>query len=447
LRDKKSGRLTQSVIVVFDQPVSREQAIKEINENYEKDNQQVSYMDKYDLINEKSSNSLDFNDFSPHGENRHEDDCHQENPVYNNYHTINSNILNSSSLNKEECLRSAQNSTSDENRIFKRVEIELPPAKQRSLEQQSDQPLANEKVNRRHQTYDDCAREILNFWSACGLVSPRTAKQEKYAIGTLERALRGTLFNDHPGYEKYQNRKFSVEEIKLAVERFKQSAFDPLVRPANPSMKNKLKKQQIGQWILNDFVKNQDGHSLSQFIKNFESEPKKISVKSEIKEDKHPEYTEAIKEQYVENALSGMQPIRKWSAKDENKFIDAAANLNDFIIRYNSRINQVTYRNGVTPKIAARWLVKAVVESEGAQFHQVSPSWLVTETTWNNRFPQWLVDQNIIPENGICKTPEQPRKRMSQKEWIELRENDPEKADILFKQAEREMYAEMGRRV
>lgn len=238
------------------------------------------------------------------------------------------------------------------------------------------------------------AREIALFWISAGLRSFKDEKAKKRAISKLERVLRGTLFNDQPGYEKFYGKKFTVEEVIQAIKNFKIAATDPKYRPGLLATKKKMMQIGLCEWLLNEFCKK-NGVATSSFITNLEPPKPVSSPKYEpATEDLYPEITSTLKRVFCQSICQSDNPLVPWDVKDENNFRKTSNFLYDFYEKNKSRVSRVY--QGMGPEKMAKLLIQCISSSTDAERFRITTGWLCSSKTLNTRFPQYLVDENIF---------------------------------------------------
>lgn len=145
------------------------------------------------------------------------------------------------------------------------IKARVKEAELDSMKKQKAKPKA-QKEYKAPPTVED----IINHWNSLDLVTHRnTSKVYRAAIKVIKKLLRGHFFNDKKGYEaKYGERKFTPDEIKLAMSRFSESV------SGNSKRYAPRKKQGMDKFFFCPYFRG----SQSLFLLYLEDDPEVLRV-------------------------------------------------------------------------------------------------------------------------------------------------------------------------
>lgn len=233
-------------------------------------------------------------------------------------------------------------------------------------------------------------RSVMKYWEGRGLhVSREGTKAHRDSIKKVSALFAGRAFN-HSEFEEYQRQKFSIKDIKKAVDRFALAALNPHYLPI-VQYKKKLRAIPIGAFIYSPFAQNGTGRS--QFIHYLENAPVVTGVPVEPLEDSYPKMTSALKRVYKKEVLGGVEP--KMDVKEENHFVMASQKLIEFVKKNRGKLK---WHQSFTPSVLADWMVEALRKATGDDFSKVSPGWFSSEMMFNRRLPAYLSSQALLGE-------------------------------------------------
>lgn len=126
---------------------------------------------------------------------------------------------------------------------------------------------------------------VVDYWLENIVNHKKSTKAFKNGCDTVKKAMKGFLFREDitPDYDKYFGRRFTEDEILLAMERFKLAKFADDYAPVSKTWLKSINLQTFFYNPMSQFEK-------SLFIKYLNNEPQKIIQNL----DPDPEITEAI---------------------------------------------------------------------------------------------------------------------------------------------------------
>jgi hypothetical protein len=181
-----------------------------------------------------------------------------------------------------------------------------------------------------------------------------------------------------------KDKRYSIEEIKSSIDNFTQAVYNPDIEPIAPDKKKKLKYLTIG-----DFIFSFQGYSY--FKEYLNKKPSKVI------EDKFPSMTKALKRLYSEDVFGTTHKV--FDFEEENHFRRASMRLKKFLNDNNKNWSNMMIPVGDYEE--ARLLWESIKSSlNGADdFSKVTPSWLISNHTFNHRLPAFLYHQGYLLED------------------------------------------------
>jgi hypothetical protein len=235
-------------------------------------------------------------------------------------------------------------------------------------------------------------QSIIDLWEANGLRKTRFGnKTYQDNVKQLRSLLRGTFFNNTSFKDEYSDRKFTVDEIKVAIKRFQNAALDKDYEPTG-EYKNRLKGYSISQFIYNPMTTNGER---SYLIKCIKTSPKKVSQSVTLKQI--PPQVEPIqqvfKSFYLERLRGGLK--LKITPQDENNFRDGAIRLYNFIIDNSKQIRTIS-----DDKEIARMMCEAILDWSKGDPSQITSAKFKSDHTYETLLPSKLMNMGVIEEGG-----------------------------------------------
>lgn len=185
--------------------------------------------------------------------------------------------------------------------------------------------------------------EILNYWNTLGLRkhSKPNTKVYKQSLKNINSLLKGKFVPPEGFDSKYRNRKFTVAEIQIAIQRFAVATLNPNYVPAN---KEFLRKVSLCDFIFAPYA---EGEWKSKFLMYLETKPEKL--RPAIKKDKYPKTTERLAELYC------IETNKKVGKADMKFVVRASAALHEFM-----KQNSKKFKSDLTMKGLSKILIQTV---------------------------------------------------------------------------------------
>jgi hypothetical protein len=287
--------------------------------------------------------------------------------------------------------RSATNRQPLEKKTFRTA------TKQHSLEHNKDKAL-EKKTSRSCRkdiacSQDNAAAEIMSRWEELDL-SAIERKYRNSISADLEKLMSGRFFEHTQldnGHNKYVDRSFTKDEILTAIENRARAANDLNYYPISRTTKSKIKKMPMSIWLYNAKA------ATSHFLQDFEKPPRRAKIKEDLVEDEYPDYTEAVKNAYVDKVLYGVEPITDWTSHEENCFRKSAKLLHQYFEKNADKIKfhdkKTYYKNAELLIKSIRYAVDKDDESENVR---ITPGWLCNPTAFTTRLSQYIGQQRMI---------------------------------------------------
>lgn len=157
---------------------------------------------------------------------------------------------------------------------------------------------------------------ILDFWNSSGLRKHQDPNTKVYrdVVKVIKSLLRGKAFENRP-MEGYKTKRWTVEEITKAIERFSIAANDPQFRPTN---KERMRKTSFTTFVWNDYFPENPSHLV--YYHNNEPEPFRLM------NDENPEITLYFEKVLREKGNGNGQMSRQ----DKMKLVSGAERLMRF---------------------------------------------------------------------------------------------------------------------
>jgi len=229
---------------------------------------------------------------------------------------------------------------------------------------------------------NELAEEIFHYWEANGLnVGNEGTKIRFETIEKLNALTTGLLPHGDPckfwkgtDFDSIAPPEMTIDKIKTAIDRF--ILFNRFKKGTNYSLSKFIFEPRAttirGRSLLIYYLKNDPGEQL--------------------REDKHPVLTTALKKEYERTVLGGRK--RKYTVADCNCFILAAEKATKF---YNKNKNSLTFGDFCLPNQIAECMMECIV-AVCPEVNKIAPSWFCSEKQFEQRLPAYLYDQGIFRE-------------------------------------------------
>jgi DNA-binding transcriptional ArsR family regulator len=224
-------------------------------------------------------------------------------------------------------------------------------------------------------------RDILEHWIGLGLYLPKeTTKDYITGVEKIKRLLSGYQFN----------KKFTVDDIKIAISNFSLAALDNDFEPSNLVYKKILKKTSLSSFIENSFSNGEK----SMFLKYFSSPPEIKKSDEKLLQDSYPSLTKKIKDIYRAKVLSNSKI--KFNIREENCFIKASQRIQEFF-KENSIHLHLCSTLSDSEKVQYLWnAILADIGESVTSIRKVTPGWFCSDATFHHRYPAYLTQQGIL---------------------------------------------------
>jgi len=305
--------------------------------------------------------------------------------------TVSGTSENTVSNNKIEIRnRIIRNSSSEEEEMDSSNPILSPPNKIRLHRRSKSQIIKSKLSTQEKKTIEENipiripepVQDIFDFWTEKGLRMPKKnpSKTLQRCITLVNKLLKGRLSSE----DKHE---YSLEEIKMTIDRFTIAAFDNDFYPIG-DRKEKLKHMYISDFIESTIRSNGDLTKINPFKKYYNEPPTRIT---NILPD-NPAFTFNLKKYYEKDVLGKVKP--KYSTREENNFRKAAERFANFLKTNRSRI-----RGHIDDSQGSNILWKAIMKDAGDP-RKINTGWLCSDETWNRRFPAYLNSQGFLLDYG-----------------------------------------------
>lgn len=240
-------------------------------------------------------------------------------------------------------------------------------------------------------------RIFLKLWQEHGLYMPsNTTKGYRHCVDAVRKLLDGTVFNNTE-YKNGNRRKYDNRDLKLAIERFADAAFNPHKLPV-ASVKKRMQQTSIGQFIFNEHVRpNGNGVASiprSYFLYYLQHEPE-TTVKPVLPlEDEYPIQTRELIKAYRKKVLGTAKA--DFTIMENNDFILAAAKLKDF---WKKNTNKIVAWGNINEGVMAECLVDAVI-SDVKNLQKITTGYINSDRTVYRRLPSYLHEQGVLQDFG-----------------------------------------------
>lgn len=234
------------------------------------------------------------------------------------------------------------------------------------------QSQQSKKENRPSPISDDC-KEIIDYWLKKGFKLTKDIKFNRITSNNTILLINKVL------------KKYSVDDIKYSIDQFYLASTDTGYEP-----KNKTKYQEIK---LDSFIQSYNGIDKTYY--SYLDQFFRYDLIPAIREDKFPILTNAIKSRYRKEVIGNANV--KFTNKDEDQFRLAAIKVQEF---WERNINVIRTCFNYGPRDKARLLIEAIKENLNGKSSMITPGWLCTDFTFNQRLPAYLNSQGVMEMTG-----------------------------------------------
>lgn len=221
-------------------------------------------------------------------------------------------------------------------------------------------------------------KKVIDHWQGHQLrkIAAIGTKSYSYTIKVINQVEKGDFFYQK-GFEDDSHRPYSLDEIKLSIDRFALAANDAYYFPV---VKQYLKKLELSRFFYDPFSND----TKSYFLKFLQYPPKKRV------EDQNVQLTQYLMGQYRRTVIAGT-PV-KFCSETESKLAFASKRLKEFFTKNKSKISPGFAVNDLS---MAKWLMDAVV-FDVKEVQRITPGYLCSNETFERRLPVYLLTQAIM---------------------------------------------------
>ena len=212
-------------------------------------------------------------------------------------------------------------------------------------------------------------------------------------IEALKKIITGRYFSDKNVPFQYLDRRFTLEEWTLAVERVALMAFDPEYYPRD---KKYFRKMKITQFLFNPYSTFGDDNLNSIFLRCLIEEPRTLRKKQDFREDLYPLIKERLIFLYGEyrKEVFGKHGYKP-DEQELERFKFASKRVVDFFEQWKGKISD--YHNLFSGRNALADFAWAAVlnDLEGSEL-ELTPGFFCSNWTFEKRLPEFLKNKRYI---------------------------------------------------
>jgi len=218
---------------------------------------------------------------------------------------------------------------------------------------------------------------IIEHWESIGFKKVQESTiARKTTVSYIKKLKKGTLYNKCPFFSEYHNKKFTGQEIIMAIDNFALATFDSDYKPLD---KTYLKKLPFYQFIFSPYATR----NKSLFLDYYEDPPEFLIQDGNVK------LTECLWQLYRKEILGGSEVV--FSSKTRDKFILASKNLREFFDKNKGKV-RIGY--AVNAYSMTRWLFESIVRETKRE--KIVPGYFCSNETFSRRLPQYLYLEGIL---------------------------------------------------
>lgn len=198
---------------------------------------------------------------------------------------------------------------------------------------------------------------LMEHWTSLGFKLPDPQKAPK----TYNRTIRAIKKIGDGSYIPAEKRKFTIEEIQEAMDKFALIVFNPDYGPSQAA------KDQLAQKSLLDFIYSPHARGdRSWFLRCIDEQIQPRSDTKMVPND-HPEVTNRLKGFYCRYVLAGFK--KRFTDREENKFREAANRIAELMSKKGHRFVGITGGNFEMADL----LCQSIADYYGDKVDRVSP--------------------------------------------------------------------------
>ena len=264
---------------------------------------------------------------------------------------------------------------------------EIKKKERKQVEKEKNQSFAPSKE----------ALQILATWNEKGLPQHRIGtKSYIKASLAIDEVKKGTFFvNKEYAPDELKTKKFTLNDLDTAIERFALAALFVDYEPINKSI---IKKISLLDFFYRNLAQSDKLEWKSPFLFYLNNEPKKVNERSLAKVDEGSEVTQYIMTKFKE--LTSMNG-REFSAKEKNDIAICISRIKEVVPRYKEEMRRFNYWKGMVysleedETLIAKFLMDAVkdeAESMEKDLRDINTGWLKSDRMFDARLPEYLIE-------------------------------------------------------
>jgi hypothetical protein len=228
---------------------------------------------------------------------------------------------------------------------------------------------------------------FLARWNELGGRQHKRPNTKVYqqSLKELGKLVRGTFFNDKPGFHAsaYVDYRFTEQEWEKALENFNLAARNTAYYPVD---KKSCQSVSLPDFLYNAYVKG----PASKFLHYLENAPQRFKDKRAAAQCKYPDLRTSLIKVYDRELLGdiGYEPGRE----DWRDFTEAANRLGEWYDRHKQRISV-----SLMPITLAQYLLNSIFGGmSDANRHRVMPYWLKSDQSVERQLPKYLFKEGLL---------------------------------------------------
>lgn len=267
--------------------------------------------------------------------------------------------------------------------------------KETVVQNKADKEEKEKEKLQRDVTFD--MQVVIDYWSGKGLMLHKEGtKTYALAMDRLQSLLKGKLFNSFKDKSNH-NRKFSMEEIKRAINNFSLAAFNEDYEPKNKKFLQGIK---FVDFFYSSFPYPKE-EDKSMFLKQLLGKPRLVKDNQLYSaKDTNPEATKILTTWYKKTFADRSS---NFSLKNRNDLVYSVKEITKFYNDFSSRLLldnwKTTYNQHDPICFLALQLTRAfdkILRENENLFITFTTGWLKSEKTFNERLPEFLMSERMM---------------------------------------------------
>lgn len=324
--------------------------------------------------------------------------------------------MNNSSNTTNDSYYTTNDSTPLRNRIYKKNYLKSVSKETHTEPEGSgfvqEPPGSNEhmllvKRNNRQPdpTLSDHASNIISHWHSIN-VAGQYLRRHKEATKTYERIklavdqlVAGTFFKNKDRIPaSFRDRQFRLGEIRVAMDRFAQSAMLVDYEPSSLTLKDRKRKTGMLEFFYNAMSQSESLEWISPLLFYFDQEPRRCSERNFATIDKDNPAVQVLVSNFKKLAKINGNELSPRQYKDLSF---AVKQLEEKLPYYRDNIRNFDYWKQVHQvksdvSLLALFLAEAVEDEIKGSSMTINTGWFCSETAINTRLPKYLKETNFL---------------------------------------------------